>query len=231
MRFTLAAILAVGIAFAVVLGLGFWIHSRVPDLPDNLFAAVAVTAIIVISFGVLYLLHPFSIGLPRRIRKAPLTPQTIAALKEREDRIAELVADPARKKYADLMRQGGQSWSDEQIRYDQDRMMVATCVHLQPVEYGMRLAGLDMRLYRSQATRAARVRAFCRIHKDGLQAQFPLGPTVQYREYFMPERSEYDNPTADIFCRECGSSIDVLHPGWAREGTPWFPSPPGRMSA
>jgi hypothetical protein len=42
----------------------------------------------------------------------------------------------------------------------------------------------------------------------------------------MPERSAEDNPWAKLSCSEHGSAIDLVHSGWPRAGTIWFPSKP-----
>src|ERR1700730_2474129 len=63
----------------------------------------------------------------------------------RRIRIAQLLADPAKAKYAPLVERG-QEWSDEQIAYNEDPNLTGTCPHLQPTEHAMRMAGIVPRL-------------------------------------------------------------------------------------
>ena len=182
-------------AFAIVLGLGFAIHWQAAGISDNVFGAAAALAIAGISFAIYYLLNPSQFSLPRSLhrllhRKIRGTSQPIAA--------------------APLERR--EQWTDDQILYNENPRMVATCPHLQTIAYAMLLAGFKLRLDPLRPSPAASVSANCRIHEADLKLRFALPEPVQYREYFMPERAATDNPTADLFCSECKSTIRVVHP-------------------
>ncbi len=101
------------------------------------------------------------------------------------------------------------------------------CPHLDPIEQAMLAAGIDMPRRRS---------AKCRIDKAGLSARFALGPSLFYREGYMPERHPLDNPHAGVICWECCQAglaaydLETLHPDFWTEETPWFPGPPDQRS-
>jgi len=121
--------------------------------------------------------------------------------------------------------------SPAQIAYSENRNATATCIHLQPIERAMRMAGLDVQLLEI-SPHAPTVKATCRINEPAFQRMFAPPAWIYYSEGYQPERSEHDNPRADITCGEClrsdraRSDILVLHPDESRENTPWFPSPP-----
>ena len=210
-------------AFVIVLGLGFAIHWQATGISDNVFGTAAALAIAGIAFAIYYVLNPSQFSLPQSFRRRMRgTAQTNAAVLEHQRRIAELTADPAKQKYAALVERGEQ-WTDDQILYNENPEMVATCAHLQTIEYAMRLAGFKVRLDPLRPSVAASVSANCRIHEADLKLRFAPAEPVQYREYFIPERSAMDNPTADILCSECKSTIRVVHPAEARQDTPGFP--------
>jgi len=77
------------------------------------------------------------------------------------------------------------------------------------------------------------VKANCRINLPALMQVFSL-PSIYYKEGYQPERHEFDNPRADLICRECLTAarercdILVLHPDECRPDTPWFPLPPAQ---
>jgi hypothetical protein len=117
------------------------------------------------------------------------------------------------------------------LAYAADVNKTAACVHLQPIERAMRLAGLDVRLLEISPY-APVVEAHCRVNVVELQRVFALPASIYYQEGYQPERSLRDNPRADIICGDClrtdraHSDILVLHPDQCREDTPWFPAPP-----
>jgi hypothetical protein len=203
-----------GVGYALTVGLT-WLFFRRTETVHHLFGAV---------MGVAYL-----VGL-RRYRGLPVSPlriwknkrnlsrsrATIAEAKRR--RIAELASDPVRQKYIPLIKRG-EVWSDDQIEYNENPQTTATCVHLEPIERAMRLAGTRLR-----RLTGPNVRAQCRIDEAGIKRRFAPPASVQYREWYQPAH-ERDNPQAEISCVECRSAIDVIHPGQAREHTPWFPTP------
>jgi hypothetical protein len=120
--------------------------------------------------------------------------------------------------------------SAEEIAYDANSDAVASCAHLQPIERAMRKAGIQLHLY--HASDYVMVKANCRINEAGLKRVFALDDSIYYWEQYQPERSQWDNPRGDIFCKQClripGSrpDINVLHPDECHPDTPWFPSPP-----
>ena len=245
----LAAVGSVAAAFIIVLSLAFKIQESAPSIPDDVFGAIAALSIVGISFGLFAVLA--TPGTFRRRRAAPTyldregpvapPPPPVPQLKTDADRrrdayveysqrrIAQLAADPARRKYADLMK-AGPHWSDEQIAYDQDPHLTATCPHLKPIEQAIRSAGIDARLmtasFEQRFAPLARVQADCRVNVDELKRQFPLPASVAYTEGYQPERSQYDNPWARLACSDCRSAIELVHPEWPRRTTQWFPAAP-----
>jgi hypothetical protein len=223
MRNLFFAMFAVAAAFIIVLGLGFAIHWKAAGVSDRVFGTVAALAIAGFSFLILYLLSPSLFSTPTYFRRrihGNVSSSAIAL--DHKRRIAELAADPVKRKYAALMERG-EWWTDDQILYDENLTMVATCAHLQTIEYAMRLAGLKVRLNLLIPSVPASVTTYCRINEEELKRRFLPAESIHYREYFQPERSEWDNPTADLLCTECRSRIFVVHPREAREDTPWFP--------
>ena len=113
-----------------------------------------------------------------------------------------------------------------QDAYDADPTQTVSCAHLAPIELAMRAAGFKMRLSEYPQYGAV-VSVDCRINLPELQRVFALPESV----YYKPERSSFDNPRADIFCRDCLESdrarcdIQVLHPEECQPGTRWFPRP------
>jgi hypothetical protein len=139
-------------------------------------------------------------------------------------RIAELAADPARRKYAVLMERGGW-WTDEQIVYHENPDTTATCPHLQPIEHAMRLAGIELRRLAEpwNPVPLAKVRADCCINEPALKQRFPFHESVRYTTGYQPERHPEDNPWAELACATCTSTIELVHPEWPRPTTKWFP--------
>jgi hypothetical protein len=205
-RFTAAAV-AVATAFAGVLGFGFWIHEKtgggpIPDGPFGLLAALAIAAVAGAVFCGLTGVRP-------ELQWRPVAARTAGGP----------VTPASQKKTV------------EQISYETNPLQLAACVHLRPIERAMRRAGLRLQIA-GHHSREPAVSAECRINEAGLRRVFALPASVYYKEQYQPERSQWDNPRADIYCAEClvkdreRSGIGVLHPDECREETPWFPLAP-----
>lgn len=207
MRSVPAAMVAVATAFAVVLGFGFWIHRITDAIPDTLFGCIAGAAIAAIACG----LGCWMLG--------------ISPWKHMPLRIRRSRATPA----------GHIGRSAAQNAYDEDPSALAACVHLQPIEHAMRTTGVPVRLLIPSGYSPV-VMAACRVNETQLRRVFDLPESIYYAERYQPERSEWDNPRADIICAEClesdtsRSGIQVLHPDECREDTPWFPAVRGGSS-
>jgi len=222
------AMVSVAAAFTLVLGFGYFMsrQQRAAWMSNDLFGVVAGLTLVVLAFGIAWLLGVFRIRFripseaSRQYRKDAARAQALS-LEQRRRRVAELSADPARQKYAPLVERGEQ-WSDEQIAYHENPSLTVTCAHLQPIEQAMRAAGIDMR----RSLEAPQVSAQCRINRAELARRFPRVPSVHYSEFYQGERPAYDFPIAVLACDECRSSIYVLHPAEAKPQTPWFPAPP-----
>ncbi|MET3897293.1 hypothetical protein ABIB57_001230 [Devosia sp. UYZn731] len=132
-------------------------------------------------------------------------------------RVKRLAADPALRKYADLIAHG-QHWSDAQIAYDRDPTRLLTCTHIQPIERAMRDAGILVR-----PLHGALVNAACCVDGTRLQTQFSIQLPVWFNDDIPGDRP-YDPEGAAIMCREHGSGIWLLHPRDAKPATPVFPN-------
>lgn len=226
------AMLAVAAAFLSVLPLGYFIHQQYPTIPDRVLGAAAGIALAGTAGVALWLLLGGKLPKgrspgPSRLRVNNRTMTEREMLRQR--RVAELMADPARRKYAALVEQG-QQWTDEQIAYNENPQLLATCPHLQPIEYAMRLAGIVPRLraesWSVNAAPVHKIDADCCINEPELNRQFPLPPSVHYTQGYYPERHPLDNPWAQLTCSECDSNIELVHPEWPRTTTQWFPIKP-----
>lgn len=214
MRLVFAAMVGVGTAFAVVLGVAFQIRPQV-HISDDAFGTIAGLAIVMISVAI-----PCAILRISPFKAAASALDTILAIRFRPSR-PPAVRTPRPPPLP----------SAEQIAYAADLNATATCVHLQPIERAMRLAGLDVKLRQPNPFLPV-ISAACRINEPELRRRFALPPSVYYKEGYQPDRSEFDNPRADIFCGEClvadrsRADILTLHPDECRPDTPWFPAPP-----
>ena len=205
MRVPVAGMIAVAAAFVVVLPAAFWIHERTPGISDDLFGTMVAISIAAIS-GLLVCLmlgmSPWK-GVARRLRTSRAAPVI-------RDERAEAERLAAQRAYA------------------ADTNATAACVHLQPIEHAMRLAGVEVRLC-GISEYGPIVKAACRIDDAELRRMFELPEWVAYREAYSPERSPWDNPHAYILCARCFETdrsrcnLSVLHPSECREDTPWFP--------
>jgi len=220
----LVAAAGVGCGFIVVLGAGFRLHHQAPPglLGPGFYPAIVALAAIVIFVIVKrpFAEFPSARGLNpielHRLR-ARMRAEREAWEVERRRRIAQLSADPTRRKYATRI-EAGETWNDAQIAYDLDPDATATCRHLRPVEAAMRAAGLEVRLIAPP-----QVRAPCRIDEPALWTQFEHPRSVSYLEMFLGGRAAEDDPVAYLRCEGCQATIDVLHPNLARGETPVFP--------
>lgn len=211
----------VAAGFFIVIKLGFILHNEPQpapfDSPGLTGAAILVlvtgTVAATISAG-RYLGDAAAMARIRRESRASASRH----LEIRRLRVAELAADSARAKYAPLVERG-EDWSDENIAYDQNREMTVTCEHLEPIERAMRRAGLYTRRYRDKD-----VMAQCRIDYPALQQSFGVAPPVRYAEFYQPERSAHDHPTAFLICDDHASIIHTMHPDESRDETAMFPS-------
>jgi hypothetical protein len=210
----LASLIAVATAFTVVLGLGFWLRPQVPSISDDTFGLIAGIAIPVLSGAIFCAI----------LRISPAKP-ALRAL----DRLLYRIQHPAPK----ALPPGVDRRSPAQIAYALDRNATASCPHLEPIERAMRLSGIDVQRLEI-SPHAPIVKANCRINLAALTQIFALPPSIYYKEGYQPERHEFDNPRADLICRECLTAarercdILVLHPDECRPDTPWFPSPPAQ---
>jgi len=116
-----------------------------------------------------------------------------------------------------------------EIAYPLDLNLTVSCVHVASIEKAMRGAGIEV-CYQADNIYRPIVQAKCRVNQAELKRVFGLSDNILYKECYEPERSEFDNPRADIFCLEClktdraRSTIGVLHPDECRPDTVWFPA-------
>ncbi len=202
MRTLWSAMVAVAAAFVLAIGFGFLLQGSSVRMPDERFGVLGGIAIAVIA-GAIYC--SLTGTWPSfSLRRAPQKPM----------RHVEGI-------YLRALRQDA---------YDADPTQTVSCAHLAPIELAMRNAGFRMRLFEYPEYGPV-VSADCRINVPELQRVFALPESVFYREGYQPERSSFDNPRADIFCRDCMKSdrarcdIQVLHPEECRPDTRWFPLP------
>jgi len=236
------------LAFFIVLKYGFRVRAMVPNVSDDVFGTMAALSLFAIAFGFARMVlgrKVWDMGTvvrsvpgPNRDLEREKAMQKLkdgalrqtAVLKEQKRlRIAELLADPAKRRYAALVEKG-QPWSDEQIAYHEDPSKTATCPHLRPIESAMRTAGIAPRLIVKPWLGPApsmNIQADCCIHETELRRRFPVPESVRYQEGYSPERYYQDNPWATLSCSLCGSSMDLVHSEWPRKDTHWFPSKPG----
>jgi hypothetical protein len=219
------AILLVSVAasFVIVLSLGFGLKKNYPDLPDGLLGVILACTCAAIPLAVLSFLglKPAS-RVSYRMKSTAKQMQT-RSNDARQQRLAELAVDPVKRKYIPLVERG-ESWSDEQIAYHENPALLATCIHLQPVERAMRSAGIETRLLWQPGAPVVKVNADCRINETELRRRFAIERPVRYTMGYQPERHPDDNPWAQLACEECGSVIELVHPEWPRLATKWFPA-------
>ncbi|HEY3836244.1 MAG TPA: hypothetical protein VGL72_06715 [Bryobacteraceae bacterium] len=251
----LAAMAGVAAGGVMAFLLGSMLHSTYPAMPDLALAWVAVLSWVALAFGITYVLSPWRrraatarVGVVAKLRPPMLDDEENQARQKRREemkresqilhstfqeakrlRMAELAADPARSKYVPLMERGDW-WTDEQIAYNENPAATATCVHLQPVERGIRDGGIVPRLLTEPWNRGfsplASVRADCRIDEPELRRRYTLAASVRHVTGYQPERSEFDNPWAELRCGNCNSHIGLVHPEWPGRATAWFPGLP-----
>jgi len=94
------------------------------------------------------------------------------------------------------------------------------CAHLDRFEQAMRAAGIPFK----------GAQALCRINRQSLERKFaPLAPVV-YNEYFEADRAPEDIAIAVLWCTQCRSRLDTLHPADCHTTTPWFPAAPRMLT-
>src|SRR3954465_6676307 len=127
MRNLLAAMVAVAIAFVVVLGVGFRIQESIREIPATLFGLTAGIGIALIAGAIYCLLAGISpwASVARQIRR---------------------IGNRPAKRHAPVPAQRIDRRSAAQIAYDENPDATASCAHLQPIERAMRLAGVDVHL-------------------------------------------------------------------------------------
>ena len=209
------AVLVIGAAIDLILAAKYSLSAQ--PIPDAITGAVTASIIVLALAGI-----AAGIAIARRQRRAfqrsQRGPQPVPVWQQlRDQRIAELRADPAKLKYIPLVERG-EEWTDEQIAYHEDRALLVTCRHLRPIEEGMRRTEIKMRRLGSTS-----VNADCRIDQVGIGRLYHLQRPAYYSEYYQGDRSATDFPTALLTCTDCRSFIRVLHPDEARRDTPIFP--------
>ena len=218
-----AVLVAVVAAFVIVITFGPALHESFPAIPQTVLGAFLGCVCVLVAFLIAGLLlgwriPPYFANVARRRRAKEHANRQYSAFEEaKRARMAELATDPKRIKYVPNVERG-ESWSDEQIAYQENPDANATCVHLRSIERAMRSADIALRLEAD-----AKVQANCCIHPQELSNVFPLPVSVRYDTGYYPERCETDNPWARLSCKECRSTIDLIHPEAAKSRTPWFP--------
>jgi hypothetical protein len=198
----LAAMGAVAVAFAVVLGFGFWVHERDVVISDSTFGLLAGLAIAGAALGIygwVTGIRFWPLKQSARVRPMPAVPYVPRVLTEAER------------------------------AYPLNPTMTVSCTHLAPIEKAMRLAGIEVQ-YQAENIYRPIVQARCRVNVAELKRVFALTDNIFYKEGYEPERYEIENPRADLFCLEClkadraRSTIRVLHPDECTPDTVWFPA-------
>ncbi|MGA0599497.1 hypothetical protein ACO2Q3_02185 [Caulobacter sp. KR2-114] len=221
----LAVMAGTGGGFALALAAMFHLHGQrpPPGLDDVVpLAALALGGGVVALFawnGPLSHLRLDAPGRrPSRADRRRLARQREASAEARRQRLAVLAADPVRARYVALI-EAGQAWSDEQIAYDLDAAARTTCLHLRPVEDGLRAAGVWVKL---RIPRWVDAQAVC--DEPALRRRFALAPEVAYVEGYTSDRGSDWWPYAYLRCGACESRINFLHRDEARHEEPVFPA-------
>lgn len=120
-------------------------------------------------------------------------------LLQQEARYRALLADPRRAHHAEKILDGAR-WSDAQLDYFDDPAARVTCVHLQPVEAGLREAG-----YLCWPQRPGALGTAATLRCDALRARYALAACVQWRW----EEAHPHAPVQEfLHCAACGSEIE-----------------------
>jgi hypothetical protein len=214
-------LMAAGIlaGFWVMLAVGFWLDDRyeAPALVNTLFPVALVVLIVALAAAARYVWTHRDEFVPRfsSIGSVSLWPSKDMA--RRRKWIAEMAADPRRRRYAEMIEAGDSFWTPERVQYDLDPQATATCAHLKPVESAMRAAGVEVRMSGVNS-----VYAKCLVDGEALARQFVLPEGTGYQELQTFDRGGEDF-SALVTCESCRSYIWVLHPKLAAAGTPVFP--------
>ena len=244
--------IAVGSAMVIVLVGAFAIRPWLSWVSNDVFGIGVALAMPALAWALLKVLYrpsgspSFRYHSPKRNRTPDdVDPDRAARIREIKEasarmheeyqqfkraRVAELASDPdpVRRRYAALIARG-ESWTDAQIAYQEDKALTGTCEHLAPVEREMRRVGIVTRRLTTPWKELAtlpKIHAKCHLHEADLRYRMRLAPSVHYGEGYQPERHEHDNPWASLSCTQCGSSIDLIHPDTGPRDIVWFPSEP-----
>ncbi len=195
----MAAVLAVGLAFAVGVPMGFLLRPGMAGISDSAFGTGLGIAIPGAAVVMTWLFA--GAPMPRRRVRVRLSPSQQAEQ-------ARIIA--------------------EQDAYAANRARTACCPHLRAVEAAMRVAGVRTQLIAWPAAGRA-VWAHCRIDERELRGQFELPRWVVYEEGYFSDRDQNGTPRADLVCHRCrdkeepGWNITVVHPESYSNNAPWFP--------
>jgi len=197
----MAAVLAVGLSFAVGIPLGFLLRPGMAGISDSAFGTGLGIAIPGAAVVMTWLFA--GAPMPRRRVRTRLSP-----LQQAEQ--ATIIT--------------------EQEGYAANRTRTACCPHLRAVEAAMRAAGVKTQLIAWSADSRA-VWAQCRVDEKELRRQFGLPRWVVYEEGYFSDRDQNGTPRADLVCHRCrdeeepGWNITVVHPESYSKDAPWFPAP------
>lgn len=115
-----------------------------------------------------------------------------------ERRYQELLAHPTRNTWAAEALKGNFP-SDAEIDYETDANLLLTCVHLQPIESGIRQANVYC-----SALSPNSIVTFASIHAPRARRHYSLPEFVEWQT----TRESTDDPgTSVLICRQCGSRI------------------------
>jgi len=212
-----ALITMAGVAAGIIVGLnvGFILSgSPAPvELAGLLYPAASVL-VVTLAMGMRALARMLARSKrPALETSRPSKPDRAA----QQQRLAQLAADPVRRRYAALIERG-ESWTDAQIAYDLDPAMTATCQHLQAIERAIRRTGIKARRYAG-----ADVGVACALDPTALAKSFALPRSVRYEEPPPHDRASADSLVALLRCTSCRSSIVGWHPSTAGPHAPVFP--------
>src|SRR5579871_3110987 len=205
----LGVMLCVAAGFFLVLKIGFVIHHEPQPAPIDSNALTAAS-VLILGAGAVAGMQSAIRSVSKAANKARLRKahqeRLAAETRARQLRVAELAADPARAHYAPLVERG-ESWSDEQITYQEDPHQSVTCAHLQQIERAMRDAGIKVLMNQERI-----VTAQCRVDFTELQRALHAGPPVSYAELYEGNYRDGEYPTAYLICNVHKSIIHTLHP-------------------
>ncbi len=115
-----------------------------------------------------------------------------------EQRYQELLAHPTRHTWAAEALKGNFP-SDAEIDYETNPSLLLTCMHLQPVEAGIRSAGVYC-----SALSPNSIVTFASIHAPRARRHYSLPEFVEWQ---TTRESEEDPGTSALICRQCNARI------------------------